>query len=187
MLNYLIKDRASFGYYCLSTIFVLGMNYVTGTVQDIATPYFSEKSNDKKDFLRVLKKYEKWMVLLALGVAIVAVIIVPPFIKIVYGNNYAPAGIYFRILALKYFFWSCYALFGVAILGLGKMRYNFISVSISVPISLILSYLFISSYGAIGAAIAQAIAYFITLIIVLFMTKHVLRIHFGIEMAKDGK
>ncbi|MBA7465675.1 hypothetical protein ES707_00845 [subsurface metagenome] len=182
MLNYLIKDRVGFGYYGLSTIFILGMNYITSSIQTIATPYFSEKSNDKKEFLRVLKKYEKLMVLLAFGLSIIAFLIVPPFIKIVYGNNYVLAGSYFRILVLKYFFWSCYALLGVAILGLGKMRYNFLSVSISVPVSLILSYFFITSYGVIGAAIAQAIAYFITLIVVSFMIRHVIKIHFGTEM-----
>lgn len=185
MLNYLIKDRVDFGYYGLSTIFILGLNYITSTVQSIATPYFSEKSNDKKEFLRVLKKYEKLMVLLAFGLSIIAFLIVPPFIKIVYGNNYVPAGSYFRILVLKYFFWSCYALLGVAIVGLGKMRYNFLSVSISVPVSLILSYFFITSYGVIGAAIAQAIAYFITLIVVSFMIRHVIKVHFGVETTRN--
>jgi len=181
MLNYLIKDRISFGYYSLATIFILGMNYITSTVQSIATPYFSEKSNDKKDFLRVLKKYEKLMILLALAVSIIAVVIVPPFIKIVYGNNYTVAGFYFRILVLKYFFGSCYSLLGAAILGLGKMRYNFLTVSISVPISFILSYFFITNYGIVGAALAQALAYFITLIIVLFMTRQVIKSHFVTE------
>jgi len=185
MLNYLIKDREGFGYYGLATIFILGLNYITSTIQSIATPYFSEKSNDKKDFLRVLKKYEKLMILLALTISTVAIIIVPPFIKIVYGNNYALAGFYFRVLVLKYFFWSCYALSGVAILGLGKMRYNFLSGSISVPISIILSYFFITSYGIMGAAVAQALSYFITLIIVSFMLRHVIRIHFGTEIMED--
>ncbi len=179
MLNYLIKDRVSFGYYALSTIFILAMNNITATVQSIVTPYFSEKSTDKKEFLRVLKKYEKLMILLVLGVSIAAFLIVPAFIRIVYGSNYASAGVYFRILVLKYFFWSCYALFGVAILGLGKMRYNFLSVSISVPISLVLSYVFITSYGVTGAAAAQAFAYFIALIIVSFMMRHVIKIHFS--------
>jgi O-antigen/teichoic acid export membrane protein len=185
MLNYLIKDRVSFGYYGLATIFIIGLNYITSTVQSIATPYFSDKSDDKKEFLRVLTKYENLMILLALGVSIIAFLIIPPFIEIVYGNSYAPAGIYFRILVLKYFFWSCYALFGVAILGLGKMKYNFLSVSISVPISLILSYFFITSYGVIGAAVAQAAAYFITLIIILYMIKHVIKVHFVASISKN--
>lgn len=185
MLNYLIRDRESFGYYGLSTIFIIGLSYITSTVQTIATPYFSEKSDDKSEFIRVLKKYGKLMILLALGVSIIAFLIVPPFIKIVYGNNYTSAGVFFRILVLKYFFWSCYALFGVAILGLGKMRYNFFSVSIVVPISLITSYFFITFYGTIGAAVAQAIAYFISLIIVTFMLKYVIKIHFGAERVRN--
>lgn len=185
MLNYLIKDRVSFGYYGLATIFIIGLNYITSSVQSIATPYFSEKSDDKKEFLRVLKKYEKLMILLALGVSIVAFLIIPPFIEIIYGNSYASAGVYFRILVLKYFFWSCYALLGVAILGLGKMRYNFFSVSISVPISLFLNYFFITSYGITGAAVAQALAYFITLIIVLFMINHIIKIHFTVSATNN--
>lgn len=185
MLNYLIKDRVSFGYYGLATIFIIGLNYITSTVQAIATPYFSEKSDNKKDFLRVLKKYEKLMILLALGISITAFLIVPLFIEIIYGNSYTSAGLYFRILVLKYLFWSCYALLGVAILGLGKMRYNFLTGSISAPISLILSYFFITSYGAIGAAVAQAIAYFITLIIALYMTKHVIKVHFVVPATNN--
>lgn len=179
MLNYLIKDRVSFGYYSLSTIFILGLNYITSTVQTIATPYFSEKSDNKEEFLRVLKKYEKLMILVAFGVSIIAFIAVPPFIKIVYGNDYAPAGIYFRILVLKYFFWSCYALIGVSILGLGEIRWNFLSVSISAIISPLLSYYLITSYGLIGCAVAQALGYFISLIVVLFVAKHAIKIHFN--------
>jgi len=183
VLNYLIKDRVGFGYYGLATIFIIGLNYITHTAQAIATPYFSEKSDDKKEFLRVLKKYERVMILVAFAVSITTFFLVPPFIKIVYGNSYASAGFYFRILVLKYFFWSCYALLGVAIVGLGKMRYNFLSVSISVPISLLLSYFFITSYGIEGAAVAQAAAYFISLIIVFIMVRHVIKIHFGTEKA----
>ena len=178
ILNYFIEDRLNFGYYSLSVIFILGMNYITATVQAIATPYFSEKSNNKQEFLRVLKKYEKLMILLAFSVTMVAFLIVPLFINVLYGSAYKPAGIYFRILLFKYFFWSCYALPGVAMVGLGKMRYNFLSGFILVIISFILTYFFIIYYGIIGAAIAQALAYFISLIVVLLMTKYVISISF---------
>jgi len=179
LLNYLIKDRVSFGYYSLATIFIFGMNQITGTVQAIATPYFSEKSNNKEEFLRVLKKYQKMIILLALGITIVAIVIVPMAINIIYGREFVSAGRYFRILTLRYLFWSCYALLGVAILGLGKMKYNFYSSTVFFPISLILSYLLILHYGIAGAAIAQAIASLISLFIMLLMFKHVINIHFN--------
>jgi Na+-driven multidrug efflux pump len=70
------------------------------------------------------------------------------------------------------------ALLGVAVLGLGMMKYNFYSSLISVPISIALSYVFIHKYGVMGAAIAQALSYFITFIIVYFMAWHVFGIYF---------
>lgn len=178
LLNYLIKDRVAFGYYSLATTFILGMNYITYTVQSIATPYFSEKSRDKKEFIRILKKYQKLMVLIAFLTAVVFSILVPLFIKTVYGKNYALAGTYFRILSIKYFFWGCYALLIVAILGLGKMMYNFLSVAIGVLVSAILSYFFITRYGIVGAATGQVLGYLFTLVVVSFMVKHVIKIHF---------
>jgi len=47
LLNYFIEDRVGFGYYSIATIFIIGMNYVTMTVQNIAAPYFSEKSGNR--------------------------------------------------------------------------------------------------------------------------------------------
>ncbi len=178
MLNYLIEDRVGLGYYSIATIFVLGLNQVTTTVQAIATPYFSEYSNDKSQFMRVLKKYQKMLVALALGLTIAAVLVVPSLIVMLYGESYAPAGEYFRILAIKYFLWSCYALPGVAILGIGKMKFSFYSVLVSLVISTALSYTFILQSGLQGAAFAQVVSYLVILIIVVLMTRVVLRNHF---------
>jgi O-antigen/teichoic acid export membrane protein len=178
LLNYLTKDRVEFGYYSLATIFVFAMNGVTSTVQAISAPFFSEKSADKAEFLRVLVKYEKLIVLLAFGITVLAISIVPLFISMAYGEDYAVAGLFVRILALKYFLWSCYALLGVAIFGLGRMKYNFVCSSISVPLSLILSYLLIVSYGFVGAAIAQVVANLFALLLIVVIFKHVIKIHF---------
>jgi len=102
LLNYFIEDRVGFGYYSIATIFIIGMNYVTMTVQNIAAPYFSEKSGDRVEFVRVLKKYQKQLVILSLVVTVLAIIVVPYIIVMFYGSEYASAGKYFRILALKY-------------------------------------------------------------------------------------
>lgn len=178
MLNYFIDDRVGLGYYSIATIFVLGLNQVTTTVQSIATPYFSEYSSDKSQFMRVLGKYQRLLVILALTLTVIAILIVPGLIVMLYGESYAPAGEYFQILAIKYFFWSCYALLGVAILGVGKMKFSFYSVMVSLVVSTALSYTFILQYGLKGAASAQAVSYLIIMIIVVLMTRVVLRNHF---------
>lgn len=179
LLNYLIGDRVSFGYYGIATIFIAAMEEVTHTVQAISTPYFSEKSHDRPEFMRVFKKYQKLMVTLALAVSAAAIIVVPPFIHLIYGADYALAGQIFRILVLKYLFWSCFALSGVAILGLGKMKYNFLSSFVVLPASFLLSIVCIRAWGFMGAAFAQVGAYFISMLVVGWMFNRVTKAHFA--------
>jgi O-antigen/teichoic acid export membrane protein len=182
MLNYLVADRVGFGYYSLATIFITGLTLITATAQTIVGPHFSERNSDRKDFIRVLKKYGKLMVLMAFGVSIISALLVPKLIILAYGNDYKPAGLYFKILVLRYFLWSCYALIGPALgIGLGKVNYIFYTALISICLSIIFSYLFIVYFGLIGAAVAQAVACFITLIIVLFMTRHAIKMYFKNE------
>lgn len=178
MLNYFISDRVGLGYYSIATIFILGLNQVTTTVQAIATPYFSEYSRDETQFMRVLRKYQKMLIAVAFGLTAVSMIAVPWLIVMLYGDSYAPAGDYFRILAIKYFLWSCYALLGIAIWGIGKMKFSFYSVLASLLISSVVSYFLIMQRGLPGAAIAQVVSYLLNLIIVVVVAKLALNSHF---------
>jgi O-antigen/teichoic acid export membrane protein len=178
MLNYLIDDRVGMGYYSIATIFILGLNQVTATVQAIATPYFSEYSSDEAKFMRVLKKYQKLLMLLSLVLTGASMIAIPWLITLLYGSSYAPAGRYFQILALRYFLWSCYALLGIAIWGIGKMKFSFYSVLLALILSTGVSYLMILKYGLDGAAYAQVVSYLLNLIIVVVMAKLALTGHF---------
>ena len=178
MLNYLVQDRTGIGYYSIATIFILGLNQVTATVQAIATPYFSEYSNDEATFMRVLRKYQKLLVLLALGLTIASMLVIPRLITLIYGADYAPAGTFFRILAIKYFLWSCYALLGIAIWGIGKMKFSFYCVLAALVVSTVASYVLIVKYGLMGAAYSQVVSYLLNLFIVAVMTVIALRDHF---------
>lgn len=178
LLNYYIEDRAVLGDYALATIFILALNQVTGTVQAIATPYFTEKSNNKEEFIRVLQKYQRLLIAIAGFIFILAVIIVPVFVHVVYPGRFEMTEVLFQILALRYFFWSCYALLGIALLGLGRMRANFFAASIYSPIAFGLSFLFIYYWGPIGAASAQAVSGFIAMVVVYINFLHVLKDHF---------
>ncbi len=178
LLNYLIADRVAFGYYSIATIFILGLNQITVTIQSIATPYFSEKAGEESEFRRVLRKYQKLMVLLASAAALAAFVIVPEFIRYFYGESYADAGFYFRLLTLKYLVWSSYALVGVALLGMGKIRYSFYSAGAGLLVSSVLSYLLIIHYGLTGAAVAQVFAAVVIAALVFTLMKRALREEF---------
>lgn len=178
MLNYLVDDRVEVGYYSIATIFVLGLSQVTSTVQAIATPYFSEYSGDKNQFMRVLKKYQKMLMATALILTVGTIAVVPWLIVQFYGESYAPAGGYFRVLALKYFIWSCYALLGIAIWGVGKMKLSFYNALATLVFSTVVSYVLIQQDGLKGAAIAQVVSYLFSLIIVAIVAKVALESHF---------
>lgn len=180
LLNYLVKDRAILGDYGLSTVFILAMNQITGTVQAIATPFFSEKSNDKVEFMRVLGKYQKLLIAVAAIVTIATIIIIPWLVKMIYAEKYSKTGLFVQILSLRYFFWSCYALFGVALIGLGRMKDNFVASAVYVPIAIVLSIIFITAWGPVGAAYAQVAAGVFSLLVTYINYQHALRAHFNV-------
>jgi len=178
LLNFLVKDRVMLGDYGFATIFILAMNQITGTVQAIAAPFFSEKSGNEMEFLRVLRKYQRLLVAVTAIVALLAIVFVPAFIRFAYWDKFKMTGIIFKILVARYFFWSCSSLFGVALIGLGKVKDNFIASSIYVPFAIALSVVFINRWGSIGAAYAQSTAGFFTMIIVYLNFKRAFSNHF---------
>lgn len=186
ILNGLNVDKHILGFYSIATIFLLGLSYVTSTIQSIATPYFSEKSNDKIEFMRVLNKYLKLIVLISIGIGTISFFIVPLFINFVYGDEYILVGNFFQILVFKYIFWSCFALMGVAVLGIGGMKYNFLYVLVTTFIAFIVTFSLGIKYGAIGIAYGQVISYFIAMIIIMIVGKIVIVKHFEKLEATNG-
>jgi O-antigen/teichoic acid export membrane protein len=179
MLNFLENDRISFGYYSLATLFIIGLNFFTETVQSIATPYFSEKEKNRREFIRVLRKYTLLLITLAGLVTLVANLCLPAFIVWFYGSAYHSVSTFFRLLSLKYLLWSAYALTGIATFGLGKIHLNFASAIIILPISVALNWHFIHSAGVTGAAWAQvytaAIAFLLNWTILLYALKQTVK------------
>ena len=139
ILNTFSTDREALGYYSLATIFLLGLNYVTGTVQSITTPYFSEKSNNEIEFMRIYKKYYKLLGFVSVSIGFLAFLVVPYLIHFVFGEDYHDAGIYFQILVFKYIFWSNFALIGVAVLSIGKMKFNFMITLVTTLIAFLIT------------------------------------------------
>jgi O-antigen/teichoic acid export membrane protein len=179
VLNFLTLDREEFGYYSAAALFMVPIREITKTVRDIALPYFSEKQNNKVEFYRVLKKYKRLMLFLAFGVAAAGAVAVPIFINLFYGEQYSSTIIYFIILIVGFIFHSNAALIATSVIAVGKMRYNFFSSSIYVPLSLGLNYFFISWLGAIGAAIAQTTAALISMIVIIILSSKGLTKHFN--------
>lgn len=155
ILDHFAADRVSIGYYALALIFVTAASQVTGTVQSITTPYFSEHAHDEAWFRRQLIRNQGRMALLSVVVAVGVYILAAILIPLVYGPDYSPTLTYLVILLIKYVVWSSCAVIGVSLLGLGLMHYNFAVVAITTPTGLVISYFFLQWFGIVGVAWGQ--------------------------------
>lgn len=178
VMNYFLTDRSEIGIYSLAKIFILGLSLVTTTVQNISTPYFSEKSENKIEYKRVLFKYQKLLLLITGILAISAWFISPLFIRLIFGDEYINSIIYFRLLLFKYFLWSGYSLYGSALIGIGELKYNFIYSFIGFISSLTLSVIFIERFQVKGAAYAQIGVALIIFAIYNFTINKIIKNHF---------
>ena len=186
ILDRFLEDRVELGYYSLATILVLGAMQVTATVQAIATPYFSERAHDETWFRRQLIRNQGRMAALSLVVALAVYALAWLLVPIVYGPAYRPALRYLSILLLKYIVFSSYAVIGVALLGLGLVRYNFAVVAVSTPVGLALSYVLLRRYGVSGVAWAQVVAAAVSFAIVVWLSRRALRRAFAADPGGAG-
>lgn len=166
ILNQSGVDKKMLGFYSIATIFLMGLNFITQTVQAITTPYFSEKSNNREAFMVALKKYQGLLIVVSIVVGFAAFILIPFFINLFYGNGYHLVGEFFRVLVFKYVFMGSYSLIGVALLGLGKMKVNFFIMLFNTFFICLLSFLLKNFFGVWGVAYAQALGYLLNIFVV---------------------
>ncbi|SDD80093.1 hypothetical protein SPACI_042600 [Sporomusa acidovorans DSM 3132] len=178
ILDHFCPDKEQIGFYSLASIFLIGAMQVTGTVQSIVAPYFSEHNRDKRWVYSQLIKNQLRMVVLAILVALGIYIFCYYFIPFFYGYNYIITFLYLKILLLKYIVYSSYAVTGVCLVGLGLIKYNIGVVFISTPIGLFLSYLLLQNYGVIGVAYAQFFTAIFIFILQIAVTKFALSKYF---------
>jgi O-antigen/teichoic acid export membrane protein len=172
ILDHFVSNRAEIGYYSLATIFVLGATQVTNTVQSIATPYFSEHAGEEMWFRRQVVINQTRMAALSVMVAVLSYGVAFFFVPYFYGPAYHSTLVYLAILLIRYVVWSSYAILGVAVVGLGLVRLNFVASIICTSINLSLTYLLLQRFGIVGVAWAQTVSagiYFFVCIVVIQM------------------
>jgi O-antigen/teichoic acid export membrane protein len=158
ILDHFALDRAEIGFYSLATLFIQAAMHVTGTVQSITTPYFSERALDLEWFKRRLLRTQTQMFLLSIFVAVSAWFAAWTLIKYFYGPAYSSSLTYLAILLLRYIIWSGMAIIGVGLFALERIRYNFLASLLATITGFIASYLFLLQWGITGVAWAQVLS-----------------------------
>jgi O-antigen/teichoic acid export membrane protein len=175
ILDHFAAQREEIGFYALASLFMFGAIQVTSTIQTISTPYFSERATDISWLRQTVRSTQLKMAGLSIVAAVGLYVVAYLLVEFYYGPAYRSMMQYIPILLLRYIVWSCFAVVGVALLGMGYMKYNLIVVSITTPVLLVLSYVFLQSMGIPGVAWAQVTASGIGFVLTMILYRTALR------------
>ncbi len=168
LINYLIHDRAEVGYYSFAATLLVSLYLITTTIQQITTPYFSEKSNDVSEWFRIYSKYNRYQNLFALSALILSLIAGPILIRLIFSGKYDASIPFFIMLAAGWFIRNLYTLKGVAIFGSGNIKINFYALLFPTTIASLLTYFLILYFGIYGAGYGNIVIGFLTFLLVSF-------------------
>lgn len=183
-LDHFISDRSMVGFYALATILIIIGTQFVGTIQGFLTPFFSEHSYDGAWLWAATKKYQRYLVFGAGGLACGIYALGEILVHFYYGVTYESTLLFLSILLCRFFFYSGYAIFGIALQSINKEQYNCGVAIFSLILRCFLSYVFLSEYGIIGLAIAQALNELVVVIIQYKVTYRVFQRHFGADIMR---
>jgi O-antigen/teichoic acid export membrane protein len=115
----------------------------------------------KKDFKGINDLYWQtavWLGVLSFPLFAVTFALADPLTVFLYGERYADSGLYLQLISFAYYFNIVLGFNGLTLKVLGKVRYVVIINTIAVVSNLILNFMLIPPYGALGATVATAIS-----------------------------
>jgi O-antigen/teichoic acid export membrane protein len=155
LINYLIADRTEIGYYMFALTIISAYQIIITSIQQVAFPFFSNKSDNPVDWLKSYEKYNKLNYYLLIIVCLAGIIIIPPFIKLVFSNKYNASLIYFVFLSIAWMIHYLNMMKGTALMGYGRFDINFYISLIGLVICFPVMYFLIKLFGLKGAIIGR--------------------------------
>lgn len=172
MLKLMLGDSVT-GYYSAAITVASLSSFVFTAIIDSFRPsiFQHKKDGDVEAYEKSLLKLYSVITYLALAQSIVMTIFSGLIINILYGNDYAPSAIVLQVIV----WYSTFSYLGGAkdvwILAEGKQKYLILLNGTGALINVVLNYILINQWGAIGAAIASIITQAFTNIIMPIIIK----------------
>ncbi|XIH56188.1 flippase [Priestia aryabhattai] len=163
--NFLSVNTKEIGFYSVAQLIVSTMMMIPSSLGQIMVPKLSEVSNDRNKITSYLRTYNIRNVYLAIFVVILAASLGPLLIPLFFGSTYSHSVPTFEILLIGFLFWSYYSPKGMTLLSIGRSDINFYVSLISLICNIIFNFVFIKSFGMVGAAVASTLTNFLTIFI----------------------
>lgn len=155
LIGLFVNDMNQIGFYSFALTLTITLRIFPGTVQQIASPYFSSLAHKKDEFSRAFNKYNR-ILYLGVGITLLAVYTLSePIIHWVFNGKYDNSIPFFLILAIGWSLRNLIQLQSGAIFGLGKIHYNAYISLISLTSNILIYSFALHNYGVIGMAYAS--------------------------------
>jgi len=144
---------------------------------NVFTPFLMERLADitdekKKQIVRLSYQAIGGMLIALLAINLIS----PLLFSLMISKTYSHGSTYVFWVSLGYFFWGCYLLFSGYIFFYKKTMILFWTAVVNIFSNLLFNYIFIKKFGAIGAAYATALSFFIVFIIVLYQSSRLIKL-----------
>lgn len=136
--------------------------------QSIAFVLMPNVASGSKGILPKTLSVGRIVIFLCFIVAMLAIIVVPFAIPVLYGKSFSASSDIFLILLCGIIPYCLSVIYGSYFAGIKKLEYNMYSAIIGLIATLILDIYLIPKYGAIGAAIASSCSYLISTLYLIF-------------------
>lgn len=131
------------------------------------TPFLLERLNNITDYKKIEIVRVCWTFLLGLlGSLVLLALLTPWLFSVFIGKNFQSGTLYVFWVGLGFFFWGIYLVFSGYIFFLKKNYILALLAIVNVVLNITFNYIFIRSFGAIGAAYATCLSYFIVALII---------------------
>lgn len=172
MLGSMLPDKSELGFYAAAVKISRILDLFPMTLASSILPKLTAlKERNHQDYLDKVQVYFDISALIWLACAIPVSLLSHYIVQIIYGSDFAVAG-----TLLSVYVWSqfngCFGVARATILTIErKLKFNLVLTVVGAIVNLILNYLLIPTYGAMGATIATIITYLIVIILINFLMK----------------
>lgn len=176
VIGIVISDELIIASYKVATIIPSAFLFIPSALVTFIYPYFAEHIGDSNwcriVYTKLVTVFGSFNVIISIGLVVFA----SGIVNVLYGDQYSDAVPIFRLLSLNYFISSTFRIIsGNLIASQRRYRFNVIVSIVSGVINIVADYLFISWWGAMGAALATMLVVIVSSVLSTIYLLHVFK------------
>ena len=165
-------DEKNVGFYSLAVGLAQILTFLTNPLSQVIFPYLTSEFEEQRKL--IFTKFARMHFSMLIIIAFFAMFLAPLLIPLMYGNDFYPSVLLFKIMIFAVVLSCQTTIFGGFLLASNRVIINLLATSFGFLLTLFFNYFLIKSFGLIGAAYSTSITYlgiflFVYFAIIIFM------------------